>query len=123
MLSIDFSDMLLDYEVDITVTKTNTDANSGYDPDTGEWRPSTPSTTEEHYRAVVLPYTQNEMYQSNGRINSQHRKMITRLVFEEKTTIICGPNKYSVEGVTDYTNFSDFYEYNLKWVSAFDKLL
>lgn len=124
MINIDFSGMLQAYEVDVSIETTNTGSNGGYDEETGEWTPSTPSTSiKEDFRAVVLPYTQNELYQAAGRLTSQSRKMITNRVIETKSTITCGTNKYSVEGVTDYTNFSNFYEYELKWVSAFDNLL
>lgn len=122
-MNIDFSNMLLDYQVDVAIEtySTVTNNNGGYDEETGEViRPSvSTNVTREDFRAVVLPYSQNELYQSGGRLSTQSRKMITNRLLDIKTTVITGPNKYSIEGMTDYTNFATFIEYELKWVSAF----
>lgn len=122
-MNIDFSDMLLDYQVDVTIEtySTITNNNGGYDEETGERIPPSTSTniTREDFQAVVLPYSQNELYQSGGRLSTQSRKMITNRLLDIKTVVVTGPNKYSIEGLTDYTNFATFIEYELKWVSAF----
>lgn len=114
--------MLSKYEQSVELITTNTNDNGDYDPDTGEWLPGKPSNTKTMFNATILPYSQNEMYQSNGRVTNQSRRMITSLEIEDKSVIVVGNQKYSVEGKTDYKDHSSFIDYNLKWVSVFDNL-
>ncbi|GKV70279.1 hypothetical protein NCCP2716_27770 [Sporosarcina sp. NCCP-2716] len=115
-----FQDMLQDYESDIAILTSLPGTNGGYDDETGEPIKGTPATTSRtEARAVVLPYSANQIYQSGGRLTQTHRQLITDLVLPTKAIIEHAGLKYSVENKTGYEEHADFSVYELKWVSAF----
>lgn len=123
----EFQDMLEDFEDDIQIilTTTDTSVNSGYDEETGEWPgKKTPAEPEIiNTRGVMLPYSANEVYQSGGRLTQSSRQLIINMDIPEKAIIVHNGQKYSNERKVGYEDFADFAQYELKWVSVFDKLL
>lgn len=115
-----FQDMLQDYESEITILTNTPGTNGGHDEETGEPIKGTPGTTERiETRAVVLPYSANQIYQSGGRLTQTHRQLITGMDIPAKAFIEHAGLKYSVENRTGYEDHADFIVYELKWVNAF----
>lgn len=117
---IDFSDLIDEYSVPITIYKPQSGSSQGWDPNTGDPVSSTydpPIDTS----GAVIPLTSNQIYQSGGRLTDFDR----RLIIDDpdippKSLVIYGGQKYSVEQVIPYSIYADFNQYQLKWVSAFD---
>ncbi|USK71760.1 hypothetical protein [Peribacillus asahii] len=119
----EFQSMLQPYmdDIQVLITTTDTTVNGGYDEETGEPIKSTVENTEPiNTRGAMLPYSDNEIYQSGGRLTQKSRQLIINMDIPSKAVVVHGSQKYSVENKTGYSDFADFNQYELKWVSAFD---
>lgn len=116
MLVFDFSDMLAEYSLPLTMLQPGT---PGYYDDNGQWVPGS-DYVEVPITGALIPFSQNEIYQSGGRLTQSDRQLlIDNSDIPMKTEIVHGGQKYSVEGKTPYSDYADFDQYELKWVSAF----
>jgi hypothetical protein len=116
MPMFDFSDMLAEYSVPLTMLQQGT---PGHYDDSGEWVPGS-DPVEVPITGALIPFSQNEIYQSGGRLKESDRQLlIDKPDIPAKTVIVRSGQKYSVEGKTPYEDYADFTQYELKWVSAF----
>ncbi|MFT8928526.1 MAG: hypothetical protein ABF969_04235 [Sporolactobacillus sp.] len=117
MPMFDFSDMLAEYSLPLTMLQPEM---PGHHDENGEWVPGS-DPVEVPITGALIPFSQNEIYQSGGRLTQSDRQLlIDRADIPMKTMIVHDGQKYSVEGKTPYSDYADFDQYELKWVSAFD---
>lgn len=117
----DFSDLIEEYSLAIQIIlPENPDDKGHYDENTGEWVPPTPAEPI-NTKAVVIPFSSNELYQSGGRLSSADRQLIISMDIPIKSTVIAEGHKYSVEQELPYSAYAGFNVYELKWVSAFEQ--
>lgn len=88
----------------------------------GEWIPD-PDPPETEIAGVIIPMTDRKIYQSGGTYTEQDREFITHteIALEPTHYIVYKGMKYQVQENTDYSDYADFYAYNLKRVGVFDR--
>jgi hypothetical protein len=116
MQKFEFGDLLAEYSLPLTMLQSGT---PGHFDDNGEWVPGS-DYTEVPITGALIPFSQNQIYQSGGRLTDSDRQLlIGKSDIPAKTVIVHAGQKYSVEGKTPYEDYADFTAYKLKWVSAF----
>lgn len=120
MPMFDFSDLIDEYSVPITIYKPQDGSSQGWNPNTGDPLP-TPQAAPISTKGAVVPLSANQIYQSGGRLTQLDRQLIIDYGnIPPKSIVVYNGQKYSVEQVIPYTDYADFNQYELKWVSAFD---
>lgn len=120
MPMFDFSDMLAAYSVSLTIYKPQDGSLQGWDPNTGDPLP-VPKAPQLEMSGALIPYKQNEIYHSGGRLTQYDRQLlIDDTDIPMKSIVLSNGQKYSVEAMIPYSDYADFNQYELKWVSAFD---
>lgn len=118
MVLFDFSDLLSEYSLPIEVIPPDSGEKGQYDDDTGEWVPpkqDKPIKTE----GALIPYSVNQIYQSGGRLTEFDRQLLINMDIPPKSLVIYKNQKYSVENEVPYSDYADFNQFELKWVSSF----
>ena len=110
-----FERLINKYSNTFTVQK---DTDGYYDDETGEYVPGTSEPLE--LRGMIAPMKSNQIYNSGGRLTEADRVLYVFEPMETKTKIQYKGMTYSVEAAEDYSDFTSFYYYILKAVSAFN---
>lgn len=75
---------------------------------------------KEKRKGCIVPYEEVKIYQSGGVITAKDRLLIsTTPINIEKSFVNHKGSRYKVEAETPYNEYSDFYNYRLKYVSSF----
>ena len=97
-----------------------TEEPGGYDPESGIYRKSKPVLSD--FRGAVMPVPERVVYESGGRYTREDRVIYSTWGLPIKSKIVYRNAIYSVEDAADYTEYSDFFQYVVRRVSAFDGL-
>lgn len=69
---------------------------------------------------VIVPYEEVKIYQSGGVITAKDRLLISTTAIDIEHSYVNHKNsRYKVEAETPYSEYADFYNYRLKYVSSF----
>lgn len=82
----------------------------------GEWVEGAAPTTET-LECAIVPMSTQQVYESNGAYTTSDRTMYTQRQMQLKDKITYRGISYSVEEITDYTEYADFFVCTLKDVS------
>lgn len=87
---------------------------------TGKYEKGT--STKESRQGVIVPYEEVKIYQSGGVITAKDRLLISTFPINIERSFVNHRNsRYKVESETPYSEYGDFYNYRLKYVSSFQK--
>jgi hypothetical protein len=114
-----FTDLITKYSVPYTLIIPG--VGGKYD-DRGSIIPAEP--VKKKRTGAIIPYDNNTVYHSGGAIAQTDRRLRSLTPLPDKLDgvhVEYGGKRYKVESDADFTTYSDFYRYHLKWVSAFDK--
>lgn len=88
----------------------------------GNWVPDAVPEPKE-LSGAILPMTERKLYQSGGTYTESDRVLLTfqEIPLEGKVFVVYKGRRYEVQENTDYSDYADFYSYNLKRVNVFDR--
>lgn len=88
------------------------------DPNSGIYRKTAPVTND--FRGAVVPMPARLVYESGGRYTREDHVLYSTWGLPNKAKVVFNGGIYSVEEKTDFTTYADFFQYVIRWVSAFD---
>lgn len=96
--------------------------SAGEYDDSGEWVSG--ESREIPMTGAIIGFKESKLFRSGGTLTAKDKHLFMLKPFEnalKETFVIYKGEKYNVEAETDNGDFTGFYVYVLKYVSAFDK--
>lgn len=97
-------------------------SSEGKYDDSGEWVKG--ETREIPMTGAIIGFKESKLFRSEGTLTAKDKHLFMLTPFEscwKSVSVIFKGEKYNVEAETDNADFTGFYSYVLKYVSAFDK--
>lgn len=97
-------------------------SSEGKYDDSGEWVNG--EVREIPMTGAIIGFKESKVFRSEGTLTAKDKHLFILKPFDAKwksVAVIYKGEKYNVEAETDNADFTGFYSYVLKYVSAFDK--